>query len=130
MTRSRSTAKPSDEIPEIPRGAQLRKSRHQVSPNAQMPKQNLRLGLEADVLAWFQAEERNGGLSCEEHINQALRQYLITLIGDEPASITPLSKKQRDEVRNLIEETLAQGDVVSKPFALIQHERVRRKPCA
>jgi uncharacterized protein (DUF4415 family) len=98
----------SDEIPEIPRGAQFRKSRHEVSPNAQMPKRTLRLGLETDIWAWFQAEERNGGLNCEEHINQALRQYIITLIGDEPASIAPLSKKQREEVQNLIEETLAQ----------------------
>jgi uncharacterized protein (DUF4415 family) len=95
------------EIPEIPENAVLRKARHQLPVNARMPRKKMTLELDVDIIAWFESEARQGGLNRNEHINKALRQYIIDLVGDKP-SPPSLNKRQRDEVRKIIDETLTQ----------------------
>ena len=95
------------EIPEIPENAVLRKARHQLPINARMPRKKMTLELDADIIAWFESEARHSGLNRNEHINKALRQYIIDLVGDQPAP-SALNKKQQAEVRKLINETLTQ----------------------
>ncbi|MDZ7291975.1 MAG: BrnA antitoxin family protein [candidate division KSB1 bacterium] len=101
------------EIPEIPPNAVLRPPRHRPAANARMPRKKVTLALDADLLAWFESEARRGGLNHNDHINEALRQYIIALIGDKPAAPS-LSKQQRDEVRKLIDETLARKGLVQQ----------------
>lgn len=75
--------------------------------NSKMPKRKVTLALEADLIAWFEAEARQGGLTSTDHINKALRKYIVDLVADnspEPAS--SLSARQRDEVKKLINESL------------------------
>ncbi len=99
------------EIPEIPENAVLRRARHQLPINARMPKKKVTLDLDVDILAWFESEARRGGLNRNDRINEILRQYIIDLVGDKPASPS-LSKQQRDEVRKIVDDTL-----VRKGFA-------------
>ena len=95
------------EIPEIPPNAVLRPARHRPRANARMPRKKVTLALDVDIMAWFESEARKqGGLNHNDHINEVLRQYIIDLIGEKPASPS-LSKRQRDEVRKLIDATLA-----------------------
>lgn len=95
------------EIPEIPASARLKKTRHDVPANAMMPKRKVTLALEADLIAWFEAEARQGGLTSAEHINKALRKYIVNLVADKaPAPASSLSARQRDEVKKLINESL------------------------
>lgn len=95
------------EIPEIPASARLKKSRLDVPANAMMPKRKVTLALEADLIAWFEAEARQGGLTSTEHINKALRKYIVDLVADKSSEPTSsLSARQRDEVKKLINESL------------------------
>lgn len=103
-------------IPEIPASARLKKSRHHVPANAMVPKRKVTLALEADLIAWFEAEARQGGLTSAEHINKALRKYIVERIADEssePAS--SLSARQRDEVKKLIRESLRRKNLNRLP---------------
>jgi uncharacterized protein (DUF4415 family) len=93
-------------IPEISPNAKARRPRHLPTANARMPRKKVALELDADILAWFESEARRGDLSRNDHINEALREYIIDLIGDKPQSPS-LNKQQRNEVQRLINETLA-----------------------
>lgn len=93
-------------IPEISPNAKVRKPRHLPTVNARMPRKKVALELDADILAWFESEARRGDLSRNDHINEALREYIIDLIGDKPPSPS-LNKQQRNEVQRLINEALA-----------------------
>jgi len=86
----------STDVPSIPESATVRESRHKPNVNAELPKRNLSLKVDADIVAWFEAEARRGGLRSDEHINHVLRQYIINLIGDKPPkSDTTLQMKSR-----------------------------------
>ncbi len=118
MKRSRSNDNNSEEIPEILPATKFRRSRHELSPNVQMPKRKVRVALEADLLAWFQAQERCGGLDCEEHINKALRQYVINPIGDRTEAIV-----SREALEFFAEKTLgiwADDPKVKQAFAELE----------
>jgi uncharacterized protein (DUF4415 family) len=81
------------EIPEIPPNAVLRPARHQPSANARIPRKKTMLDLDIDIIAWFKGEAERGGLNHTDHINKALRQYIVDLIGDKPVSL-PRHKRQ------------------------------------
>jgi uncharacterized protein (DUF4415 family) len=102
------------EIPEIPPNAVLRPARHRPAANARMPRKKVTIALDADIFAWFESEARRGGLNHNDHINEALRKYITELVGDKPASPS-LNKRQREEVRKLIDETLAGRGLVQHP---------------
>jgi uncharacterized protein (DUF4415 family) len=95
------------EIPEIPRDATLLEPRRRPAANARMPRKKVALELDVDLVAWFESEARRGGLNHNDHINKALRQYVTDLVGDKPSS-PALNKRQRQEIRKLIDETLTQ----------------------
>jgi uncharacterized protein (DUF4415 family) len=106
MSKSRED-KNSIEIPGIPQTALARKPRHRPAANARMPRKKVTLALDVDIIAWFESKARHGGLDYNTHINQALRQYVIDLVGDKPASVpASLNERQRAEVRKLIDEVL------------------------
>lgn len=95
------------EIPEILSNMPSRKPRHRPAANARLPRKKVTLELDVDVIAWLESEARRGGLDRNTHLNKILRQYIINLVGDEPASVSAaLNESQRDEVRKLIDETL------------------------
>lgn len=96
------------EIPEIPPDAVLRRSRHQLPANARMPRKKVLLELDVEIVSWFEAEARCSDLNRNDHINEALRHYIIDLVGDKSQSPS-LNKHQRNEVQRLINETLAQN---------------------
>jgi uncharacterized protein (DUF4415 family) len=64
-------------IPEIPPNAVLRPARHQPSANARIPRKKTMLDLDIDIMAWFKGEAERGGLNHTDHINKALRQYIL-----------------------------------------------------
>lgn len=55
-------------------------------------------------------EAENGGLNHTDHINKALRQYIIALIGDKPVA-QPRHIQQK--AQKPIAETLAEKDFAS-----------------
>jgi hypothetical protein len=50
-------------------------------------------------------EAERGGLNHTDHINKALRQYIIELVGDKPVSL-PRRERQSHKVQKSIDETL------------------------
>lgn len=95
------------EVPELPPNAVLRPPRRRPPTNARMPQKKLTLPIDVDIIAWFKAEAECGGLNHTDHINKALRQYIIDLIGDKPNAL-PRHKRQKPKARNLIDETSTQ----------------------
>jgi len=92
-------------IPELSPNSKARKPHHLPTANARMPRKKVTLELDVDILAWFEAQAQSGDLSRNDHINEALREHIIDLIGDKPQSPS-LNKQQRNEVQRLINETL------------------------
>ena len=75
------------EVPELPPDAILRPARHQPSANARISRKKTLLEVDVDLIAWFKGEAQNDGLNHTDHINKALRQYIIDLVGDKPVSL-------------------------------------------
>jgi len=97
------------EVPELAPTAKARRPRHRPTANARMPRKKVALELDVDVLAWFESEARRGDSNRNDHINEALRDYIINLIGDSPQSPS-LNRQQRNEVQRLINAALARKD--------------------
>jgi len=95
------------EVPELPPNAVLRPPRRRPPANARMPQRKITLPLDIDLIAWFKAEAERDGLNHVDHINKALRQYIIDLVGDKPTSST-VGKRRRHEAGKLIDDTLVQ----------------------
>ncbi len=95
------------EVPELPPNAVLRPPRRRPPANACIPQKKITLPIDVDLIAWFKGEAENGGLNHHDHINKALRQYIIDLVGDKPVSL-PRHKRQNPEAQQLIDETLAE----------------------
>jgi len=83
------------EVPELPPNAILRPVRHRPAANARIPRKKTLLEVDVDILAWFMGEAENGGLNHHDHINKALRQYIIDLVGDKPVSLPRRQVRER-----------------------------------
>jgi uncharacterized protein (DUF4415 family) len=94
------------EVPELPPNAVLRPPRRRPPTNARMPQKKITLPIDVDIIAWFKGEAVRGGLNHTDHINKALRQYIIDLIGDKPVS-QPSHKRQDAKAHPCVSETLA-----------------------
>jgi uncharacterized protein (DUF4415 family) len=106
------------DVPEIPRNAQPRKPRHRPSADAKMPRKKTTLDLDVDIIAWLEAEQRRSRLNVNNHVNLILRQYITSLIGDQSTyAAMPLTDRQRDEVKQIIEESLSQKGLVEHEMA-------------
>jgi len=95
------------EVPELPPNAVLRPARHRPAANARIPRKRTLLEVDVDIIAWFKGEAECGGLNHHDHINKALRQYIIDLIGDKPVA-RPRHLRQKTE--KPITETLTEKD--------------------
>jgi len=97
------------EVPELPPNAVLRPPRRRPPADARLPQKKVTLALDVDIIAWFKGEAENGGLNYTDHINKALRQYIIDLVGDKPVA-RPRHLRQKAEkpiTENLTEKDFA-----------------------
>lgn len=107
------------EVPEISKNAQPRKPRHRLGADAKMPQKKMTLELDVDIIAWLEAEQRRSRLNVNNHVNMILRQYITALIGDQSTyAAMPLTERQRDEVKEIIEESLAQRGLAEHEMAV------------
>ena len=95
------------EVPELPPDAILRPPRRRPAANARIPRKKTLLEVDVDILAWFKGEAQNGGLNYTDHINNALRQYIIDLVGDKPVA---RPRHIRQKAVKPIAETLTEKD--------------------
>ncbi len=98
-------------VPELPPNAVLRPPRRRPPTNARMPQKKITLPIDVDIIAWFKGEAERGGLNHTAHINKALRQYIIDLIGDKPVSL-PRHKPQDLKAQKTINEKLSTKGLV------------------
>jgi uncharacterized protein (DUF4415 family) len=106
------------DVPKIPQNAQPRKPRHRPDEDAKIPQKKMTLDLDVDIIAWLEAEQRRSKLNVDKRINMILRQYITALIGDQSTyAAMPLTDRQRDEVKEIIDESLVQKGLVEHEMA-------------